>query len=92
MRSGSSLNNDDVSNPDPAMPKTTTCDVEGHFQRRFDDGATTDLILIEAIFSSLLPTLLPATHWTTIGEQDTFDWVTINAPDVELTEADVIQS
>ena len=56
-----------------------------------DDGVTTNLIHIEAIFSSM-PTLLPDTHWTTIGEQDTFDWVTINAPDVELTEADVIQS
>ena len=56
----------------------------------FDDGTTTDLI-IEAILSTL-PTLLSDTHWNTIGEQERFEWVTINAPDVELTEADVIQS
>ena len=56
----------------------------------FDDGTTTDLI-IEAILSTL-PTLLSDTHWNTIGEQERFEWVTINAPDVELPEGDVIQS
>ncbi len=55
-----------------------------------DDGTTTDLT-IEAIFadSNIFEGLLVSdARWNTIGEQDTFDWVAINAAAEELTEAD----
>ena len=56
-----------------------------------EDGTTTDLT-IEAIFadSNIFEGLLVSNaRWDTIGDQDTFDWVAINAAGEDLTEADV---
>ncbi len=55
-----------------------------------DDGSTTELV-IEAIFadSNIFEGLVVTdARWDTIGTQDTFDWVAINAIDGGLAEAD----
>lgn len=55
-----------------------------------DDGTTADLS-IEAIFadSNIFEGLIVTdARWDTIGDQDTFDWVGVNAASDDLTEAD----
>ena len=56
------------------------------------DGATTDLT-IEAIFadSNIFEGLVVTdTRWNTIGDQDAFDWVGVNAVGDDLAQADAV--